>query len=577
VVKYWIGLLLYCVFQPLFAADIAVQLDRSMVEIDESFTLVFSAAASVDDDPDFKPLDKDFRILNRNKSSSIQIMNGSMSRESTWTLSVMAKRTGTLTIPAIQFGSDSSKKLNIVINKSGQNSVSNTDALIYMEVDVSPKQVYVQAQVIYTIRIFHAVNFLDASLTELSLDDSNAVVETIGNNASYDKQINGRLYKVFEKKYAIFPQKSGSIRVEPFVFEARYIGQRRQIKHRRLRSQAFDLKVLPKPPFKNGKTAAYWLPTSSLQIFESWGDKPPEFTVGEPVTRTFRLTAVGLPASQLPYLHTEKLDFAKLYPDQPLLNDDTSANGLIGIRMDKVALIPTKPGKFTLPEIRVPWWNTNKKRWENLIVKAKTISVAPALASMGDFITPQQINKSENITTQHDTENILNNRDDNDLFGFDQTFWFALSVLFLYLWLLTIAAWWYYAKKAKKAGIEFKDKNTSSTVIPAKNRMVIEKRLTVAGEAGEPDDIKNLLIDWGVTVFPDNSPHSLGALAKRCGGTLGEEIEHINKVIYSNTGSEWNIQTVLPLMRRFLPEDEIGQRDNELDPMYYHVSGKVSQ
>jgi len=576
VVKYWIGLLLYCVFQPLFAADIAVQLDRSMVEIDESFTLVFSASASVDDDPDFRPLDKDFRILNRNKSSSIRIMNGSMSRESTWTLSVMAKRTGKLIIPVIQFGSDSSKKLNIVINKSGQHSGSNTDALIYMEVDVFPRQVYVQAQVIYTIRIFHAVNFLDASLTELSLDDSNTVVETIGNNASYDKQINGRLYKVFEKKYAIFPQKSGSIKVQPFVFEARYIGQRRQIKHRRLSSETVDIKVLPKPTLKNGKTATYWLPTSSLQITESWGDKLPKFTVGEPVTRTFRLTAEGLPASQLPYLHTEKLDFAKLYPDQPLFNDDTSVNGLMGVRLDKVALIPTKPGKFTLPEIKVPWWNTNKKRWENLIVKAKTIFVTPALATMDKFNTPQQIDNSENIATRSNTENIKNDSDNKELFGFDQTFWFALSILFLYLWLLTIAAWWYYARKAKKAGIEFQDKISSPTVIHAKNRTLIEKRLTVASEAGEPDDIKKLLIDWGVTVFPDNSPHSLGALAKRCGGTLGEEIDHINRVIYSNTGAEWSAQTILPLIRKFLPEEESDKRDNELDPMYYHVSGKVS-
>ena len=44
-----------------FAAEVDVTLDRNIVQMDESFTAVFSASSKVDDDPDFSPLQKDFR------------------------------------------------------------------------------------------------------------------------------------------------------------------------------------------------------------------------------------------------------------------------------------------------------------------------------------------------------------------------------------------------------------------------------------------------------------------------------------------------------------------------------------
>jgi len=52
-----------------YTANVEVSVDRNPVSINESFNLVFSSTQSPDDDPDFSPLEENFKILNQQKSS----------------------------------------------------------------------------------------------------------------------------------------------------------------------------------------------------------------------------------------------------------------------------------------------------------------------------------------------------------------------------------------------------------------------------------------------------------------------------------------------------------------------------
>ena len=61
------------------AATITVTTDRASVGLNESFMMTFESDSSVDSDPDFSPLNKDFQILSRNSSSNLSIVNGKIS------------------------------------------------------------------------------------------------------------------------------------------------------------------------------------------------------------------------------------------------------------------------------------------------------------------------------------------------------------------------------------------------------------------------------------------------------------------------------------------------------------------
>ena len=134
----------------IFAATITAQTDRSTISINESFSLILEATGSVDDDPDFSPLEKDFDILNRSQSSNISYINGNYSKSLTWTLHLMAKQEGILTIPSIAFGKDKSPQLRMTIKPAGKTDPATQD--IFVEADISVKEAYVQQQIVYTMR-----------------------------------------------------------------------------------------------------------------------------------------------------------------------------------------------------------------------------------------------------------------------------------------------------------------------------------------------------------------------------------------------------------------------------------------
>ncbi|MEO1887660.1 MAG: BatD family protein, partial [Methyloprofundus sp.] len=193
-----------------------MSIDRNPVNLQESFQLTFTASYDPDGEPDFSPLDKDFEILNQSQQQSVQIINWEKTKSIQWILIVMAKHTGKLVIPAINFGNDSSQFAAIVVNDSSQ--VNNTNEDLFLQVEVSTTEPYIQQQVIYTLKLFRKVNIAQASLTEPELAD--ALIEKLSEDTNYNTQFQGENYVVTKRKYAIFPQKSGIATITPLSLTA---------------------------------------------------------------------------------------------------------------------------------------------------------------------------------------------------------------------------------------------------------------------------------------------------------------------------------------------------------------------
>ena len=194
-----------------FAATIQVQVDRNPVALGESFQVVFSTSENIDGDPDFSPLEGSFSILGQSSSSKMTLINGVSSNTVSWTVALMAEKTGVQTIPSIGFGKDRSRAVKIEV-KNAQRGTSGAMANqgIFLEVDVEPKNPYVQAQAIYIMKLYHQVEIAQARLDEPTLAD--ALIEKLGEDTNYRTTRGGLPYHVVERKYAVFAQKSGELK-----------------------------------------------------------------------------------------------------------------------------------------------------------------------------------------------------------------------------------------------------------------------------------------------------------------------------------------------------------------------------
>lgn len=357
-------------------------LDRNPVPINESFTLSFSASVEPDGDPDFSPLSSRFEILHQSRGSSYSMVNGNIVRKYSWQLQLMAKEAGTLEIPVIAFGKDHSRAISVtVVWGGGSRSRAQTPGNdqdgpgILVELDATPRNPYVQAQVIVTVRVLSRMAFSgDLGQPEVP----GILLEKLDPDRQYTAVRNGLQYRVDERRYALFPQKSGSLPIPPVDLTGEYVdpsnpfpraGQRKF----RLRTDQISLNVRPIPEAFNGKI---WLPASKLVLKETWKPESGSLTVGEAVTRSVTMRAEGASSGMLPEIESGASAQAfRTYPDQPVLKEDKSGNGLSSVREQKMALIPLSAGTYSVAGIEVPWWNTVEDRLEIARLPPRNLTV----------------------------------------------------------------------------------------------------------------------------------------------------------------------------------------------------------
>lgn len=385
------------------AAELRASVDRSEIALEETLNLDVSIDEQVAfGTPDFSGVAQDFDILSTSKNNQYQSINGQVESLTRWRLTLAPRREGTLTIPALSFKGARSQPLEVVVNATGNRTVaSNSDQPIYMETSLDKQQAYVQEQLLLTLRLFTSVNLNGIKSEDLTIAD--AQVRQVSEQ-QYQKRINGKLFGVVEVVYAIFPERSGTLTIPPLVWNVAADSGRgghfsdpffNRGQTLRLRSREEIVEVNAQPA--NYPNAAPWLPASAVTLLQSWSAEPEQFRVGEPITRTITLQGTGLTSAQLPPLTLAETDGLRYYPDQPQLDDAASASGINGSRTESYAIVPTRAGTFTLPEVSVSWWDTQTNHLRVTTLEAQTISVGigadgagagtPAVAAPADAAT----------------------------------------------------------------------------------------------------------------------------------------------------------------------------------------------
>ncbi len=519
---------------PTFAAEITTSVDRNPVSIDESFKIFFTASDTPDGDPDFAPLEQDFSILNQGQSSSSSWVNGTYSKSIRWTVEATTNKAGKLVIPAIQFGSDASKPLPIMVNQGASDSdAANTNEDIFLEVKATPEQLYVQSQIVYTIRLYRRVDVAQAELSEPELAD--AVIEKLGEDSNFNTVVNGVSYLVTERKYAIFPQKSGTMTIKPLSLTAAVIMDRqpdfrdffgsRMTKTKRVVSKEVVLNVKPAPPSFTGKD---WLAAEKIELSQEWSGDIQQMKVGEPLTRTLTLHGVGTTVGQLPELSAVKTDVnLKAYPDQPVLNEQKLADGITASRQEKIALIPSTAGKHILPSIEISWFNTKTQTTEIARIPETTINVAGVSENQPETTPPPKpsVVPSTPISKPDANTQILINTQTGE-----QNIWLWTSLFLALGWLLTLV--YFLRKRPKKIASDVDEQR----LITETNIKESIKKLKEACANNDALSAKIALLSWGKQKFNANN---LGAIAGCCGARLRDEILELNQTLYGKNNSGW--------------------------------------
>ena len=490
------------------AQSLDVRLDRNPIHDNETVRLVIEADTQAGGlKPDLAPLGRDFEILGQSTSTHVSLGSGASSVRTEWIIELAPKRTGRFTIGPLRVGTMTSPAIELEVLPSSSTATRSARD-VFLELEVTPREAYVQSQIVCVLRIYRAAEFLEASLSDFAPDQ--AVTHRLGRDSTYAKAIDGRRYRVIERRFAVFPQASGPLTLPAFRLDARIadpgaastmgqlFGEGRRV---RMATRPVDVMVKPRP----GAAATPWLPATAAVLSDEWPEEPPRLVAGEPATWTLRLSATGVAGEQLPPIALPELEGVKVYPDQPSIATRAGAQAVHGERVQRIALVP-----------------------------ARTLSVAPAPASASTAAPRPAL-----VAVPPAPE--TNARP-----------WQIASAVLAFAWLVTLGA--FALTRARRRDAERRVEKPAGE--PPPDIAAARQRMLDACVVSDPRAARRALLGWAGLVWPGSPPRDLIAVAAQVHDEpFREAIMALDRTLWSGRDAAWNGRALAALLPR-----EIGPR-----------------
>jgi hypothetical protein len=380
------------------AQQIEVNVDRTELARGETLTFtirVFDQRQGMQ--LDLTPLTENFDVLGTRTSSQIRSVNGNVESWTDYIVTLFPLTEGELEIPSLEINNSSTDPIIVNVVNEGPRSNQSSEEL-FLEVEVNKESVYVQEQLLFTVRLYYTINGIrNPQFTELEMEDT--VIQLIGSPNQYERLIDGVRYGVYEKRYVIFPQRSGPLEIPDILFRGEVTDGSsnfvfRNLNTRRVTAFIDGLTIDVKERPDAARDSQFWLPVSSLTLEESFDTDISNLQVGDSIVRKVTLVAEGVDGAVLPPFSNAQIQGANLYPDPPEI-DRTFVDGeIIGSRTEQTTIVATQGGMIEIPEIVIPWWNVDTDQLEATVVPATRLQIA---AVQGDVPSEQAVAGVENI------------------------------------------------------------------------------------------------------------------------------------------------------------------------------------
>ncbi|WP_350432908.1 BatD family protein [Shewanella sp. H8] len=421
VIRTFCSLLLFIIAAPVFAlSQVQATIDRNPVIAGEYFVLDITA----DDDLSAGALDtsvllKNFIVGRTSVGRSTKMVNFDTTKETRWQVLLSPKSLGDVTIPAFNINGVSSQPISVKVMPQGAKTSEAQN--VFIKTNTNTSDAYVGQLITYKVKLYLAVELQRGVISAPTVEG--AQVKQIGEDKDGSEIVDGRRFRVIERTYGIIADLPGELVINGASFSGDVLVEapRRggmfgfnESRPMQTEAERQVIQINSTPPSYQGK----WLVSDIAVLKETWPDDISEFEVGSPITRTISLIASNTDDTSLPDIDIPLVEGLKAYPEKPLRQTFVRDNQVVSQYSLTTAIVPTKPGTYTLPEIRVPWWNPHLKKQQFATLPARTINV------IGSTVTPTDIPSADRFTV-------------NSSAGY----WPWISGVLALLWIITLVLW----------------------------------------------------------------------------------------------------------------------------------------
>ena len=465
------------------ATAVTARLDRDHAVVGETVTLILKTSDTEQSlDTDLSVLQKDFDVLNQRSETQMSFVNGRQTASAQLVVTLEPKHAGNLVIPALQFPGASSTPLRLKVSVAPVLAPGESEP-VFIEVMLEPETgpYYVHSQLGLVVRIFYQTNLTEAAINPPALTQASV---RLLDEVPYQADRNGNRYRVLERRYAIFPERSGNLIIPSMQLSGRLIERlsdrlwQPTVRGRRVtvESEPIHLEINPRPPEFKGE---FWLPARRITLSQKISDKD-QLHVGEPVTRTVIIDVVGLEENMLEEPRWPEIPNTRIYPDQPQGISRDDGDWVLGHKEFRYAIAPEEAGELVLPEIHLDWWDTVAHQQRTAILPEHRITVLPSELSLAPNVVVPPAGPVTRVAEQI-TNGVLG------VTG--KALWWQISTaVFAILWLLSLFLLF------RRGPVKSIQPKTSESVMADEKGLL--KQLRQACKAGDAPTARRAVSQW---------------------------------------------------------------------------------
>ncbi|WP_075180127.1 BatD family protein [Neptunomonas phycophila] len=570
--------LLLLVAPTLSIAEVNAYLNRYTINQTDTVRLTIEATQPGQAQrPDLSLLTADFSLLGSKKMTISSLQNGSRQATTRWQVLMRPRRSGDLTVPAIQINGERSFPMTLSVLSAANNAprvppnydpnyspnrssssqanqapggldVTSDLNAIRITTEIDHTEAYEGSQLLYSSTLRHRSPLDDqAVFSDPFLNQ--ALILPMGDEVVSNVFIQGVAYTERKQTYVVFPNEPGSFIIEPPLFA----GTLANGQYVEVLGDAIELSILPRA---NDNSAGYWLPASKLTIQDAF-DQPEQLIAGNSITRTITLIAQGLPASRLPPMMPLTNELADIELVNTDLRESFNEDGLVGQRVETVKITFKERGEVTLPPIDIHWWDIETDRAQVASLPPIQMRIEGANSAQQQPPADQKNAKpdlAENSNTTQSVEQYSNGTPPNVI---------ALIALLALISIISSLGWLYTGNRLRKLrnrqAIDRAAKTEKQRIKRDKQLIADEKlaysALQKACTLNKPELAQARLIEWAALFWPESHLYNgrdVSVAAKN--KTLEFLIIDLEQHVYNNAEDPWQgdllIQTVDSIRER---------------------------
>ncbi len=387
-----------------FAQEISLiaSVNQNTVGLSDAFQFKLEVSGANRSLPEVElPPLNDFRVLSGpNQSSQFNMINGRVNVSKTYSVTLLAKKTGKFTIPSVsvKHKGNTYRSEPIVITvvqettpaQSQNQNESGESQDLFIRAIPSKTKVYVNDQINVSYKVYFRVPIRNPDFIKLPETVGFWVEEyEIAQNIPVTQEvINGQQYSVAEvKKLALFPTKSGDLNITPLQLSVDVVERRRRRDPFSVFDDFFDDPL--------GRTTRKILSSREIKLDVQQlpaNGKPENFSglvgnfnmtvdidkttvkANEAITYKIKLSGSG----NLKTLQDLQINFPESFEVfNPKISDNVNRRGdrLFFSRDMEYVIIPRSPGEYTLDPLEISFFDPTTKQYRTLRSREYLIDV----------------------------------------------------------------------------------------------------------------------------------------------------------------------------------------------------------